>query len=615
MNESPDKWGLTILAAHSQRWSQQVAKEFRDSVSSMIADVEGRMRTEHSSLHLRPLYLAAGSLDALKAKLGGSIAFAIIDVTDYDENLAFLTGRVQGALVPYVLVCQSESATLARRALNDAEMIPYQSVTDAFRNDSLLHQNFSQAISQARVLEELVYELWFPRDTRTIWVVCPQDHDPGEFADRSSPDYTYLDNLGDTDALLEIMVFLSRYYPKASIQEFSSTDLPRDHTKDNLVVIGGPGSCDDISNHICQEMMSSMNSRISYTADCETMRVELEGVEPIELRAELHSDTPDPTRPDHFNIRRDYGYFAHFPNPLNEGSTVILVNGIHTAGVLGAARAFSDCNEALRNYHLVFSSGASPQLFECHFEVKVLHGDVRVPSISPESVYPLGPASPGSPDAVANIGEGPTAVEKPSAVTVLFVAGDRGGAQRNQLQIPREYHSIEAALEGSKYRDDFELARPILGATPSRLVAAYRVRPTILHLAGHGDDRSLSLISDQGLVVSTIPIIAEGLASVLTNFPERVRLCVLNTCASASVAKHLVDAHVVDAAVGWPATLVDSAAIAFSETLYRCLGDGLTLTQSVTLAARSCGSQDTPTLYTDESVDPNGTNFFRRTEQ
>lgn len=71
MNESPDKWGLTILAAHSQRWSQQVAKEFRDSVSSMIADVEGRMRTEHSSLHLRPLYLAAGSLDALKAKLGG----------------------------------------------------------------------------------------------------------------------------------------------------------------------------------------------------------------------------------------------------------------------------------------------------------------------------------------------------------------------------------------------------------------------------------------------------------------------------------------------------------------------------------------------------------------
>lgn len=615
MTESPNTWGLTILAAHSQRWSQQVAREFRDIVSTMIADVEGRMRTEHSSLHLRPLYVGPGSLDSLKADLGVSIGFAIIDVTDYDENLAFLAGQVKGAGVPYVLVCQSESATLARRALNDAEMISYASVTDAFRNDSLLHQRLSQAISHARVLEELVYELWFPRETRTIWVVCPQDHDPGEFADRSSPDYTYLDNLGDTDALLEIMVFLSRYYPKASIQEFSSTDLPRDHTKDNLVVIGGPGSCDDISNHICQEMMSAMNSRISYTPDCETMHVHLEGVEPIELRAELHSDAPEPTRPDHYNIRRDYGYFARFSNPLSEGSTVVLVNGIHTAGVLGAARAFSDCSEALRNYHLIFDSCASPKLFECHFEVKVLHGDVRLPIISLDSVFPLGPVSALSPDSLASIGEGSTAIEKPSRVTVLFVAGDRGGAQRNQLQIPKEYHSIEAALEGSKYRDDFELARPILGATPSRLVAAYRVRPAILHLAGHGDDRSLSLISDQGLVVSTIPIIAEGLVSVLTNFPARVRLCVLNTCASASVAKHLVDAHVVDAAVGWAATLVDSAAIAFSETFYRCLGDGLTLTQSVTLAAQSCGSQDTPSLYTDESVDPNGADFFRRAEQ
>lgn len=284
-----------------------------------------------------------------------------------------------------------------RLGLKDARVIPYQSPSDLFGPDSPLHREVLQAISQVRVMEELVYALWFPRDTNTIWVVCPQDHDPGEFANRSSPDYTYLDNLGDTDALLEIMVFLSRYYPKASIQEFSSADLPRDHTENNLVVIGGPGSSDDISNYVCQEMMISTNSRISYTADCETMLVTLDGVESLKLRAELRSDTPNPTRPDHFNMRRDYGYFARFPNPLNKGATVVLVNGIHTAGVLGAARTFADRPEALRNYHSVFNSGASPRSFECHFEVEVLHGDVEFPAFRRTTFTPLYPRKGPSP--------------------------------------------------------------------------------------------------------------------------------------------------------------------------------------------------------------------------
>src|SRR5436305_11757925 len=310
MNQSSGKWSLTILVAHSQRWSQHAAQDFRAGVSSLLADMEGRMRTEHPSLHLQPLYPAAGRRGSSHAELGVAFAFAILDVTDYDEDLAFLAGLMQGARVPYVLVCRGESrAATQSPALNDARVVQYESITDLFRPDSLLYREVSQAISPARVLEELVYELWFPRDTNTVWVVCPQIYDPGEFADRLSPDYTYLDNLGDTDALLEILVFLSRYYPTASIEKFSCDDLPRDHTKNNLVIIGGPGSPEAISNHICQEMMSSMKSRVSYTADCKRMLVTLDDVESLELQAELHSYAQDQSRSDYFNMRRDYGYF------------------------------------------------------------------------------------------------------------------------------------------------------------------------------------------------------------------------------------------------------------------------------------------------------------------
>ncbi len=439
MSEPSGKWSLTILATHSQRWSQHVAQEFRDGVTALLADVESGMRIEHPSIHLQPRYAVAGRLDASQSELGVSFAFAILDVTDYDEHLALLAGLVQGAQIPYAIVCRGKSEPVTQQlGINNVQVIPYESTAELFRPGSLLHEKVSQAISQSRVLEELVYKLWFPRDTGTIWVVCPKDHDPGEFADPSSPDYTYLDNLGDTDALLEIMVFLSRYYPKASIGKFSSDDLPRDHTRNNLVVIGGPGSCDDISNHICQEMMSSMNSRVSYTEDCERMLVNVNGIESLDLRAELRSDSGDVNRPDYFNLRRDYGYFARFPNPLNESATVILVNGIHTAGVLGAARAFADRTEALRNYHSVFNSGATPSSFESHFEVKMLHGDVRVPIISPDSIHSLGPTKRALPHARTDAGEGQLEGEKRHPVIVLFIAGDRGGPQRNQIQIPRE---------------------------------------------------------------------------------------------------------------------------------------------------------------------------------
>jgi hypothetical protein len=170
---------------------------------------------------------------------------------------------------------------------------------------------------------------------------------------------------------------------------------------------------------------------------------------------------------------------------------------------------------------------------------------------------------------------------------VLFVAGDRGGTQSNQIQIPREFDSIQNALRGAKHRDRFDLATPIHAVTRQKITAAYREGPTILHFAGHGNERSLSFIVDQGLLVSQAPIMADQLGRILANFPERIRLCVINACGSELVARHLVDSNVVDAAIGWPDKVSDAVAIAFTEALYGRLGDGLSLTRCVALAIES----------------------------
>jgi len=500
------------------------------------------------------------------------------------------------------MLCRADSEEAVRRmGLSSPNLVKYESIDQLFHADSVLQRELLRAVPHARIHEELVYQFWFPRETSTIWVVCPQIHEKSEFANRSSPDYTYLDNLGDTDALLEIMGFLSQYYPNATIECFSSEDLPEGHTSSNLVVIGGPGSA-EISNEICREMMSAMRSHVAYSSDCEQMTVTRATGETIELRTAYPTAGQSVGHQRPLGLRTDWGYFARFKNPLNENATVVLTNGIHTAGVLGAARAFSERREALRNFHAALSSGVRTS-FECYFEVPVLNGQVKVPVVDPLNIFTLGRAEPGASDAPVSVPPRTLVAEDRTSVRVLFIAGDRGGSQKNQLQIPNEYHAIQGALRACANRGVIALANPILGATRERLAEAYRERPTVVHFAGHGNDRSLAIIEDHGLLANETRLDADQLCDMLQTMQERVRLCVLNACVSVALAQRLVDANAADCAIGWPAKVSDSAAIAFSTALYGALGDGRSIGDAVTLARLACGTGDQPILVAADKMD------------
>ena len=140
------------------------------------------------------------------------------------------------------------------------------------------------------------------------------------------------------------------------------------------------------------------------------------------------------------------------------------------------------------------------------------------------------------------------------------------------------------------------LANPILAATRERLAEAYREKPAILHFAGHGNDRSLSIIQDHGPLASETPLDADQLCDLLQTMQERVRLCVLNACESAELAQWLVDEGTVDFAIGWTESVSDSAAIAFSTALYGAIGDGRSMDDAITLARLACGTGDQPIL-------------------
>lgn len=574
---------LQVLVTHGSAWDKNAANEFRRGVSSVVKRVADRIQAEQPHVRLEPRFVTANQ--RLELRQGEVMCAAIIEVSQGDGQLALLAGRLLGADVPCVVVCRSDLRETARSlGFSSAELLAYTSIAELLSEESVLHEELLRAASLARVQEELIYQFWFPRETSTVWVVCPKIHDPGEFADRSSPDYTYLDNLGDTDALLEVMVFLSQYYPNATISRFSAGDLPEGHTSGNLVVIGGPGSACGISNDISKEMMRAVGARVSYSADCEEMIVNRGEI--LRLQAEYSE------REGRTELRRDQGYFARFRNPLNDNATVVLINGIHTRGVLGAARAFGERREALRNFHAVLASAVDPAQFEAYFGVQVLNGQVSVPMISCDNVLALGETQ--RPASVETAPPGRSGASGRASVRVLFIAGDRGGSQVGQIQIPKEYHEIQGALRACEHRDYIALTSPILGATRARLAEAYRERPTVIHFAGHGDNRSLSIVEDRDLVVTETPVTGEELRALLQTLRDRARLCVLNACESEALARQIVEAEAVDSAIAWPSKVSDPAAIAFSKALYGALGDGLNIVESVRVATQACGPTYSP---------------------
>lgn len=386
MTDHNSKWRLEVIVVHSKRRGKRETEEFAAQICSLVTKLDNKLRTEHPSINVEPRFVRSSADVTSDNGFGSQYAFAILDLTHFDEEIAFLVGLVKALNSAFALVCQGDADHVEKKlGLNPGSVLTYESLDELCADDGDLWQSLENSISQSRIAEELVYELWFPRDIDSITVVCPTIHDPGEFADPSSTDYTYLDNLGDTDALLEIMVFLSRFYPKAKIDKSSSADLKPRETKNNLVVIGGPGSPGDISNKVAKEMMKSIGSKVEYTDDCETMRVNFNG-STYDLVADLDSSENE-SNASNFVIRNDYGYFARFPNPLDEERVVVLISGIHTAGVRGASRAFSDSVESIRNFHCLLNSDINHKAFECHFKVDVLIGDVKVPAVAEKDFH------------------------------------------------------------------------------------------------------------------------------------------------------------------------------------------------------------------------------------
>jgi hypothetical protein len=192
-------------------------------------------------------------------------------------------------------------------------------------------------------------------------------------------------------------------------------------------------------------------------------------------------------------------------------------------------------------------------------------------------------------------------------IVIQFVAGDRGGGPRAQLQIPREEKKIKESVALGARRNAFRFAPSLFAASIDEVIACHQYRPAIVHVVGHGEERQMVFVRDRDPLVELMHLHPEQAETLFRNFPERVRLAVFNTCHSLELARHLVGKGVVEMAIGIEGKISDDHAVRFAATFYRQLAEGRSAQAAFELAGLQVSHLDQssrPQLLSAAGVDP-----------
>lgn len=358
--------------------------KFRTNIKLLVSQAENIVRKEYQDFEIETTFVFNDLFVGLPQQIESSIRtshIGIVDITENKPNIFFEYGLLYGLDIPVLLIKATESmATFPIPAdLKDRLPILYENfdkLLDAVVNN--LADAFKKILNNDSLANIYLNKIWFPNDVKNIHVVTSTESEKRiQFAAPESPNYMLLESLGDKDSLLSVVTFLNRHYRNINTPMYAA-DSFSGSLEDNIVVIGGPGDDEGDGNPVCKIFTDKMQVKISYSEDCEKL---------------LYKGHEYIAKKQGNKTVMDYGYFARFPNPLNPRASVVLVHGIHTFGVLGAAKAFSDHPSAQGNIRKVLKKlnldDIKQASFECFFPVDVLQQSVVCPDLDEDYILPL----------------------------------------------------------------------------------------------------------------------------------------------------------------------------------------------------------------------------------
>ena len=192
----------------------------------------------------------------------------------------------------------------------------------------------------------------------------------------------------------------------------------------------------------------------------------------------------------------------------------------------------------------------------------------------------------------------------PDKITVLFLASNP--QDQTQLRLDEEIRSITERIRSSEYRDSVVLISRWAVRPADILQALNELKPNIVHFSGHGSTTGeLILQSDDG---RTKIVSQDAIVTTMSTMIDNIQLVVFNACFTRRQAEAIT--KYIDVAIGMNSEIGDEAARIFSAQFYSAIGFGRSVQEAFEqarslLLLEGIPEEDTPELFSRESIDPN----------
>jgi hypothetical protein len=232
-----------------------------------------------------------------------------------------------------------------------------------------------EARKPVRETQETAQRSWHFPGTGPLTIVCAQlpVDKTGTFADPADPNYTELQSFADLDALMELFGHVRAENPHMQISFKAAPNVVADDLSGHLVLLGGI-----VWNEVTQrlsEMMPVLPVRQIQDDAVETGEI-------FTVDDGKRKFLPKWRDEAHKILIEDAGLLVRAPNPLNTSRALVICNGIHSRGVLGAVRSLTDVRLRESNEQYIAENFAGSDSYAILMRVPVIQGMALTPDLN-----------------------------------------------------------------------------------------------------------------------------------------------------------------------------------------------------------------------------------------
>jgi hypothetical protein len=200
-------------------------------------------------------------------------------------------------------------------------------------------QELESRLSRRFHAEEPKLQHIFRFQAGPVVLICPDAPEEvrGALAKEDDPNFTKLQQYGDLDALIQLYGHLSAENPNLDVFHKLASEVVPDDYAGHVILLGGIG-WNKAARRIGKYLGKIPVKQIDVT--------DLPGGDVFQVEAADGAKSFYYPESEEVGGRKelvsDVAYVARLPNPFQFGRTLTICNGIHSRGVLGAVRCFTD---------------------------------------------------------------------------------------------------------------------------------------------------------------------------------------------------------------------------------------------------------------------------------